>query len=83
MFRSIITSPYLSIIAGIALLLTASYEIVLSLEESAVGVEHGIFVFAIVHIIKAIPEVIHAVEDIETGERRLKKGIRKEAQEEA
>ena len=82
MFKTIITSPYLNIFTGVVMLLTAGYETVLGLEEAAPGVEHGMLVFAIVHILKVVPELVHGIHDIETGEKHLNKRpeeVRREA----
>ena len=65
MLKKIVNSPYLNILAGVILLITAGIEIFESMEQPEIGMHHGIFVYAIVHILKSIPEIMHGLDDIE------------------
>jgi hypothetical protein len=66
MLKKIIHSPYLSIFAGVILLLTAGYETVTTLENFTIGAHHGILLYSLVHIAKAIPEIKEGVGQIES-----------------
>ena len=65
MLKKITQSPYLNLLSGIILLLTASNEIWESFEKSSVGARHGIFIFSIIHILKSIPEITHGLKEVE------------------
>ncbi len=67
--KKIAQSPYLNILAGIVLLLTAGYEVVTSIEEELLGAHHGVFFYAIVSIFRCLPEFMHGIEDLEKGEK--------------
>jgi hypothetical protein len=70
MLKKIVESPYLNIIAGVILILAAGVEIYETVEESQVGAHHGLFVFAIIHILKSIPEILHGLDDIEKAKKK-------------
>ena len=55
--------PYLNLFSGLVLLITASHEILLSIDEG-IGTHHGIAVLGVVQIIKSLPELMHGAEGI-------------------
>lgn len=55
--------PYLNLLSGLVLLITASHEILISLEEG-IGTHHGIAIFGAVQIIKSLPELMHGAEGL-------------------
>jgi hypothetical protein len=69
MLKKITESPYLNLLSGIILLVTSSYEVWESFGESAgeasVGAHHGIFIFALMQILKVIPEMLHGLKEVE------------------
>lgn len=64
MLRRIIYSPWVNLFSGLVLLITSGYEAWVSIDSYALGVHHGVFVFSIIHIIKALPDVLHGAKDI-------------------
>ncbi len=63
--KKIVKSPYLNILSGLILLITAGYEVWESFGQTSVGVPHGILVFSLVHIAKTIPEIMDGLEELE------------------
>jgi len=68
MFSKFTQSVYLNLITGLILLATSFYEILHSV-ETVVGTQHGVFIFAIVHILKTLPDIMHGMEAIDEGEK--------------
>ncbi len=69
MLKRITQSPYLNLLSGLILLVTALYEIMVSVDDAAFGVRHGILIFSIIQIVKVIPEIMHGLTEIqEAGE---------------
>ena len=50
-------SKYIELLAGVALLFVAVVEIVKSLGETGVALEHGVAVFALSHVVRALTEI--------------------------
>jgi hypothetical protein len=69
MIGRISRNPYVNLASGLILLGTASYEIIMTLEEAGVGVHHGVFVYAFVNCFKFLPEALHGIEEVEKAER--------------
>ncbi len=68
MLRQITQSPYLNLLSGTILLFAALYEIVVSVDEAAFGVRHGILIFSIIQIVKTIPEIMHGLTEIQDAD---------------
>ena len=68
MLRKITQSPYLNLLSGLILLATSAYEIFQSIDEAALGVRHGILVFSMIQIVKAIPEIMHGLSEVQEAE---------------
>ena len=62
------THPYINILLGIILCVTALYEIFYSLEETSealkIGTQHGVFVLGLFHILKTLPDIAEGLERI-------------------
>lgn len=54
---------YVKISAGLVLLLTTMWELVADF-ETGVQAEHGILFFSILHIVRIIPELQHAADEL-------------------
>lgn len=68
MLKQITQSPYLNLLSGMILLSAALYEIVISVDEAAFGVRHGILIFSIIQIVKTIPEIMHGLTEIQEAD---------------
>ncbi len=64
MLRKITESPYLNLLSGLILLITSAYETFTTLDQATLGVPHGILVFSIIQIAKAIPEIMHGLTEV-------------------
>jgi hypothetical protein len=72
MLEKITKSPYLNLISGLVLLITASIETYEGLaQEMEFGIHHGILLYSILHLIRAIPEAMHGFDDLEKTETEL------------
>lgn len=65
MLRKITQSPYLNLLSGLILLISSGYEIVVTVDEAAFGIRHGILLFSLIQIIKSIPEVMHGLTEVQ------------------
>ncbi len=68
MLRQITRSPYLNLLSGMILLFAALYEIVVSVDEAAFGLRHGILIFSIIQIVKTLPEIMHGLTEIQDAD---------------
>jgi hypothetical protein len=57
--KTITQNPYLNLITGVMLLVTAGYEAWLTVEEAALGAHHGLILFSFLHILKYLPDCMH------------------------
>ncbi len=64
MLEKIVKSPYLNLLVGLVLLITAGYEIYESFEHGSVGAHHGIAFYALIHILRTLPEFMRGLEKI-------------------
>lgn len=65
MLKKITQSPYLNLLSGLILLTTAGYETWDSLEEATMGAHHGILIFSLIQIAKAIPEIMVGLKELD------------------
>lgn len=65
MLKRITESPYLNLFSGLVLLITSGYEIMMTMDDVLVGVRHGILVFGLIQIVKAIPEIMRGLEEVQ------------------
>ncbi len=68
MLRRISDSPYLNLFSGLVLLITSGYEIMMTVDDVLVGVRHGILVFGLIQIVKAIPEIMRGLEEVQKAD---------------
>ena len=66
-------SPYLDLLSGFILMITAGYETWERLGEYSIGVHHGVLIFSIIQIAKSIPEIRDGLKDIDEAEESLHK----------
>jgi hypothetical protein len=64
MLSRFIYSPWVNLFSGVVLLITSGYETWVSIDQYTLAVHHGILIFSLVHIIKALPDVLHGAKDI-------------------
>lgn len=64
MLKKIVQSPYLNLLSGVILLITAGYETWTSIEDMSLGVHHGMLIFSLAHIARTIPEVMHGLKEL-------------------
>lgn len=67
MLKKITQSPYLNLLSGLILLMTAGYETWDSFEQATIGAHHGILVFGLIQIVKAIPEITVGLKELEAA----------------
>lgn len=72
MLTTITRSPWLQMVAGIILLITAGNEIWTSIDEFSLGAHHGVAVFGLFQIVKSIPEILHGLNELQEGEDKLR-----------
>lgn len=75
MLRIITQSQCLNLFSGLILLFTSLYETITTFEKASVGVHHGILVFSVIQIAKAVPEIMHALKQIQKADELRKEKI--------
>ena len=66
----IVTNPYLNVVVGLIFLCSGVVETVRELEELEelkVGAHHGVILFALLQILKNLPDVFEGLEFIDTA----------------
>ncbi|MBF0189226.1 MAG: hypothetical protein HQL50_14985 [Magnetococcales bacterium] len=65
--RKLMASPWLHILLGLILLVSAGMEIRDDIQNAVQGVKahHGVFVFGLFHILKTLPDIFEGIEDIQ------------------
>ncbi|MGB1879347.1 MAG: hypothetical protein ACPHTD_01395 [Gammaproteobacteria bacterium] len=71
MLKAIAENPYVSLVTGILLLVTASIEIIEDADR--IGAHHGIALFALVQILSVIPHLTHSAKELHEGREALSK----------
>lgn len=74
--RRFINNPIINIIVGLAFLYTGLADTVEQIqqhEDIKIGSHHGVVLYAIVHILKAIPDLFESIEKIEDAGQMLNK----------
>ena len=64
MLKKIVNSPYVNLIGGFVLLITAGDDILESMGSGDIGAEHGIFVYGVLHLLKTIPDLLEGLKFI-------------------
>lgn len=57
-------NAYVNLLSGLILLVTSGKEIMESLDDGGIGAHHGVVVFALLHILKVFPDVVHGTEQV-------------------
>ena len=70
-FRRIVENPYLNIAVGLIFLATGIAEVAREIieveEEVNVGAHHGVVIFAILHLLRSLPELFEGLEYLQKG----------------
>ncbi|MDD2998971.1 MAG: hypothetical protein PHV05_07890 [Candidatus Riflebacteria bacterium] len=72
MLKRITQSSYLHLMSGIVLFFTAGYETITTFKEASIGSHHGVLFFAVVQIVKVIPEIVHGSKEFEEAKELTK-----------
>ena len=65
--RNIVDNPYLNIVVGLLFLYSGFQEAMdhyEEVEEIKIGAHHGVFLFSMMYILKALPDVIEGLERV-------------------
>jgi hypothetical protein len=73
MLKKITQSPYLNLLSGLILVITAGYETIESLGEASFGAHHGILIFGLIQITQAIPEIMHGLKELEEAKEIMER----------
>lgn len=68
MLKTITHSPYLNLLSGLILLMTAGYETLETLDHFQLGSHHGVLMFSVIQIVKTVPEFMHGLKEVEESE---------------
>lgn len=60
--KYIVEHPWINLLSGLILLISASIEIVQTIEENDLGAHHGVAIFAVIHILQNLPHILHGLE---------------------
>ncbi len=66
--RKFTSNPYLNVIIGIIFLSSGIFEMIRELkelEEFRFGAHHGVILFALLHILKTLPDIFEGLEYVE------------------
>ncbi len=66
-FLRLISSPWLTLVGGLALLVTSLWETIESLSDASVGAHHGVLLFSIVQVLKVLPDLLDGIRDAHEG----------------
>lgn len=61
MLKNITQSPYLNLLCGAILLISAGYEIWLHLGTEGLRAHHGIALVGLIQILRSVPEILEGV----------------------
>lgn len=60
----IVENPWVNLVSGLILIITAGSEIVKTLDEGGLGAHHGVAVFGLVQVIQCLPHILHGTEQV-------------------
>ncbi|MET0070232.1 MAG: hypothetical protein ABW096_09320 [Candidatus Thiodiazotropha sp.] len=73
LLRKIVANPYLNLLVGLSLLYTSGsdawYELQ-TIDRFHLGTHHGVILFALLHILKTVPDLFEGLEHINNAESR-------------
>ena len=64
MLEKITRSPYLNLLSGLVLLISSGYETLHTLDHLSLGAHHGVLIFSLIQILKALPEIMDGAEKL-------------------
>jgi len=64
MLEMIAHNPYLNLLCGLVLLVTSGYETWQALDHFSLGAHHGVLVFGLIQILKALPDIMDGAEKL-------------------
>jgi hypothetical protein len=62
MIKRIVESKYVRLFIALALVGTSGYEVIEGLDEWEIGAHHGVFIYAIIPLLKSLTEIFEAAE---------------------
>ena len=65
--HNLATSPWLNVFAGLTLLVTSAWETWETIESGKVAAHHGVFVYALVQLIRVFPDLLEGVKSLHEG----------------
>ena len=65
-------NTYVKLVAGLTLLLTSLYELVME-TEAGLQSEHGIIIFSLFHLLRVLPELQHGASEIASTRAKKEK----------
>lgn len=71
--KAFINGPYVNLLCGILLVLTSGIEVVLTIKDGSLGAHHGVLLYGMVVLVKALLHLREGVVDCEEAERVLGK----------
>ena len=60
----LLENAWVHLMSGVILLLTAGLETIRTLEDEALGAHHGVTVFAVIQVLRYLPDVVHGAEQL-------------------
>ncbi len=73
--KTIVENPYLNVLVGIIFLLSGISEVInewKEIEGVKLGAHHGVVLFAIMHILKTLPDFFEGMEYIEKENKNIR-----------
>ncbi len=64
MFRKFVKSPFINLMSGLILFLTAGYETMVTIDEFELGAHHGVMAFGVIQRLKALPDLMESLKSI-------------------
>lgn len=64
-------SPWLNLASGLILLITSGYEAWNSIGNLSLHAYHGVAAFGLIQTIKAIPELLHGLKEVQEGRGKI------------
>ncbi|MCG8618852.1 MAG: hypothetical protein MI802_21735 [Desulfobacterales bacterium] len=61
---AIAENPWLNLISGVILIITAGSQIIQTFGDGHIGAHHGVAVFGLVQVIQCLPHILHGTEQM-------------------
>lgn len=73
--RKIADNPYINLLAASVLIITAISEMFESTEKmTELGIHHGVLLFGIAHMLSAVPELLHGLDEMLEADEEVEEG---------